>query len=303
MALNGKSVLEIASVLVLAGGLFLVAYQVNQATTITKAHIGAEGTSRWRAVDGTRQGEVFAAILAKSYENPAALSLAEMIELDAYYMGVIDQMSSAYVMVESGFRDGPIDADLEQAASTYFGNIYAKAWWKRYRILQLVGIEPGFVTAFDEAVAAASDSGNLDTYQSIKKELALETPSGNGLSADETTTLQTIMLGLRDNLLEISNGLLSDDFALVDRGASAIANHPHIPPAQVQLVVKELGQEMPAFKQFDTRVHDLAVQISTAAKSGDRAAAISKFGEMVESCLACHASYKDRVAAVLSDPG
>ena len=147
MALNGKSVLEIASVLVLAGGLFLVAYQVNQATSITKAHIGAEGTSRWRAVDGTRQGEVFAAILAKSYENPAALSLAEMIELDAYYMGVIDQMSSAYVMVESGFRDGPIEADLEQAGSTYFGNIYAKAWWKRYRILQLVGIEPGFVVS------------------------------------------------------------------------------------------------------------------------------------------------------------
>jgi hypothetical protein len=300
MSLNGKSVLEIASVLVLAGGLFLVAYQVNQATSITKAQIEAEGTSRWRAVDGTRQSEVFATVLAKSYEDPAALTLAEMIELDAYYIGVIDQMLSAHTMINYGYRDGPIEADLLQAAFTYFGNAFARAWWKQYRTV-MVGDDPSFVVLFDEAVAAASDSRNLESYLAIKKEWAPLSQSENGLSADETTTLQTIMQGLRDNLVEISNGLLTDDFGLVDRGASAIANHPHIPPAQVQLVAKELGQEMPAFKQFDSRVHDLSVQISAAAKNGDRAAAISGFGEMVDGCLACHASYKDRVAAVLRD--
>lgn len=60
---------------------------------------------------------------------------------------------------------------------------------------------------------------------------------GNGLLrrrksvalADETTTLQIIMQGLRDNLVEITDGLLVDDFELVERGASAIANHPRIP--------------------------------------------------------------------------
>ncbi len=117
--------------------------------------------------------------------------------------------------------------------------------------------------------------------------------------AGEPITLQTIMQGLRDNLIEVSDGLLMDDFELVDQGATAIANHPRIPPEQVQLVAKELGQEMPAFKQFDTRVHDLAVQISAAARKGDRAAAISGFQEMVDGCFACHVSYKDRVAGVL----
>ena len=117
--------------------------------------------------------------------------------------------------------------------------------------------------------------------------------------AGEPTTLQTIMQGLRDNLVEISDGLLTDDFELVDRGATAIANHPRIPPEQVQLVAKELGQEMPVFKQFDTRVHDLALEISAAAKSEVRAAAVSGFQQMVDGCLACHAGYKDRVAGVL----
>lgn len=117
--------------------------------------------------------------------------------------------------------------------------------------------------------------------------------------SDETTTLQTIMQGLRDNLVEISDGLLTDDFELVERGATAIANHPRIPPGQVQLVAKELGQEMPAFKQFDTRVHDLAVEIGAAASSGDRATAIAGYQNMVDGCFACHITYKDRVAGVL----
>lgn len=132
---------------------------------------------------------------------------------------------------------------------------------------------------------------------------------GNGLLrrrksvalADETTTLQIIMQGLRDNLVEITDGLLVDDFELVDRGASAIANHPRIPPEQVQLVAAELGQEMPVFKQFDTRVHDLAVQISTAAKNNDGNAAIAAFEEMIDGCFGCHTVYKDRVARVLRD--
>lgn len=116
---------------------------------------------------------------------------------------------------------------------------------------------------------------------------------------DESTTLQEIMQGLRDNLVEISDGLLTDDYALVARGATAIAEHPPIPSEQVQLVAKALGPEMPAFKQFDVRVHKLSLDISAAADAGDRAAAISGFQQMIEGCFACHAAYKDRVAAVL----
>ena len=40
---------------------------------------------------------------------------------------------------------------------------------------------------------------------------------------DESTTLQAIMQGLRDNLVEIADGLLTDDLELVERGATGIA--------------------------------------------------------------------------------
>jgi cytochrome c556 len=118
-------------------------------------------------------------------------------------------------------------------------------------------------------------------------------------STDESTTLRAIMQGLGDNLSEIADGLMADDLDIVERGATGIADHPRIPPEQVQLVARELGDEMAAFKQFDKQVHDLAVEIADAARAGDSAAAMGRFQAMIDGCFACHVAYKDRVAAVL----
>ena len=125
--------------------------------------------------------------------------------------------------------------------------------------------------------------------------LLLPTPA----LTDESTTLQTIMQGLRDNLVEIADGLLADDLELVEHGATRIATHPRIPPEQVQIVARELGEEMPAFKQFDMRVHGLAMEMGAAARAGDKTAAIGKFQGMIDGCFGCHIAYKDRVANVL----
>ena len=119
--------------------------------------------------------------------------------------------------------------------------------------------------------------------------------------ATEATTLKSIMLGLRDGLVEIADGLLTDDFGLVQHGATTIAEHPRIPEEQVQLVAQELGPEMPAFKALDTQVHDLSLEIEAAAKALDGAAARSAFTRMIDGCFACHTAYKERVAAVLNE--
>jgi len=119
----------------------------------------------------------------------------------------------------------------------------------------------------------------------------------------EATTLKEIMLGLRDGLVEIADGLMTDDFGLVQHGATTIAEHPRIPAEQIQLVAQELGPEMPAFKALDTQVHDLSLEIEAAAKALDGAAARSAFTQMIDGCFACHAAYKERVAAVLQDTG
>ena len=108
------------------------------------------------------------------------------------------------------------------------------------------------------------------------------------------------MQDLRDNLVDIADGLLLDDFDKIAQGADAIAGHPQIPPGQVKLVAAELGSEMAAFKQLDTRVHDLSLEIKAAATTHNLDAVISTYQQLLEGCLACHSAYKERVAAVLA---
>ncbi len=114
------------------------------------------------------------------------------------------------------------------------------------------------------------------------------------------TTLKEIMQELRRNFLEVSDGFLLDDFDRVADGALAIAEHPRNPPQQIQRVANELGPEMPVFKNFDVQVHELSLEIYKAAKDRDRAAAIAAYQGMVAACFDCHAAYRERVAAVLT---
>ena len=113
------------------------------------------------------------------------------------------------------------------------------------------------------------------------------------------TTLKEIMQELRHNFLEVSDGFLLDDFDRVAEGALAIAEHPRIPPEQVELVANELGPEMPVFKNFDVQVHELSLEMYKAAVDGDRAAAVAAYQGMVAACFDCHAAYRERVAAAL----
>ena len=78
---------------------------------------------------------------------------------------------------------------------------------------------------------------------------------------------------------------------------------PHIPADQVQLVAAELGQEMPAFKEMDHRVHHLSLEMKAAADALDRKGAITAYQRMVDGCLACHDAFKARIATVLEEPG
>ena len=109
------------------------------------------------------------------------------------------------------------------------------------------------------------------------------------------------MQELRQNFLDVSDGFLLDDFAKVAEGALAIAEHPRIPPEQVQLIADELGAEMPVFKNFDVQVHELSLEMYKAAKERDRDTAVAAYQSMVRACFDCHSVYRERVAAILSD--
>lgn len=118
--------------------------------------------------------------------------------------------------------------------------------------------------------------------------------------SDTDTDLKRIMQGLLQNSAMILEGLLIDDLDKVAQAAAEIEDHPQIPASQVARVAAELGTEMAAFKQVDTLVHDLSVSIQAAAREKNRDRAIADYQQMIGACLACHASYRQRVAKALS---
>ena len=120
-----------------------------------------------------------------------------------------------------------------------------------------------------------------------------------GITGD--TSLKTIMQEMRRNFLDVSDGFLLDDYNRIAEGALAIAEHPRIPPQQVERVAAELGAEMPVFRNFDVQVHELSLELYKAAKEKDRAAAVVAYQGMVVACFDCHAAYRERIAAVLTE--
>jgi hypothetical protein len=108
-----------------------------------------------------------------------------------------------------------------------------------------------------------------------------------GLTGD--TTLKAIMQEMRLNFLEISDGFLLDDFNTIADGALAIAEHPRIPPEQVERVAA------------DVQVHELSLEMYKAAREQDRVAAVTAYQGMVAACFDCHAAYRERVAAALTE--
>lgn len=132
MAANTRSWFEIVGVIALLGGLALVYVQIEQSTEITRIQLNTSIGQNWRTVDATRQSEEFAKVLAKSIEQPQELTLAEFLELDAYYLGVIDQLEAMASAFETGYREYNLEGTIANNAKTYFGNAFAKAWVNRH---------------------------------------------------------------------------------------------------------------------------------------------------------------------------
>ena len=132
MSGSTRSWFEIGGVLVLVGGLVLVAAQIKQSTDITRVQLETSVRQNWRMVDSTSQSEEFAKVLAKSIERPQDLTLAEFFELDAYYQGVIDQLEAVANHIEYGYREGTLESSYSNNAEIYFGNAFAKAWVVRH---------------------------------------------------------------------------------------------------------------------------------------------------------------------------
>jgi hypothetical protein len=140
----------LANIGVLAG-LLLVAYEIRQSAGIATAQARLEYSAGWRTLDGSRQDGAFAAVLAKSIESPESLTLTERIQLDGFYIGILDQAYSAYVAWAGGVRPNHYASAIAAAVELNMGSPYAKAWWRANRASW---DDEEFMIAVDRAIEA-----------------------------------------------------------------------------------------------------------------------------------------------------
>lgn len=153
---------------VIAGIAFLV-LEIRQNRDIATTQIRLDVSAVWRSIDEKRQDESFAQVYEKSILRPTELSLTEIIQLDAYYMGVIDQMLNTAQTSAAGLSRMELHDAAADVAHVYFSNAFAQAWWQ-----QTSRSSPGLVIKeiMDEAVGAASDQRNQKFYEGIQRSLA-----------------------------------------------------------------------------------------------------------------------------------
>ncbi len=168
MRMNIKDIVEGSGMIALVASLLLVAYQINQSTQIATAQARAEYSAGWRTVDSTRQSENFAEVLAKSIYNPNELKPSEILELDAYYTGIMDQIQSAKINWETGIRTSHWQVSVDFLAPTYFGNEFSRAWWRSVKKGYANGEGEDFVARIDAALDASDANGQKQVISALQ---------------------------------------------------------------------------------------------------------------------------------------
>lgn len=126
--------------------------------------------------------------------------------------------------------------------------------------------------------------------------LAVSPPAGA-----EESHFRGMMQELGRQMGRLTEGIMADDMVLVASSAISIAEHPKPPMSERIRIVSELGTDATAFRAIDRDVHDTAMAIHTAAKEGDRMVVTKKFHNLVNSCLACHNRFRDRLRNTVAD--
>jgi cytochrome c556 len=110
--------------------------------------------------------------------------------------------------------------------------------------------------------------------------------------AAEALALQRVMKDMGRDMQAITDGISREDYAVVEKAALAIADHPQSPLGEKMRILGFVGSNKARFKAFDGETHDNAMALATASKSGNGEDVIRSFQKLQSSCLACHQAFR-----------
>lgn len=113
-----------------------------------------------------------------------------------------------------------------------------------------------------------------------------------GESAVRPLELQKIMKELGRNMQAVTDGISREDWALVEKTAPLIADHPQPPLLEKTRIIGFVGSDMGKFKGYDQKTHEAAHALGQAARNRDGAAVIAAFQTLQTGCYNCHREFR-----------
>ncbi len=104
--------------------------------------------------------------------------------------------------------------------------------------------------------------------------------------------LRGIMQDLGRHLQTITLGISREDWALVEKTAPLIAEHPQPPLMEKTRILAFVGTDVARYKSHDHKTHAAAHALGQAAKNQDGVAAIVAFQSIQTGCHGCHREFR-----------
>ncbi len=123
-------------------------------------------------------------------------------------------------------------------------------------------------------------------------ETADEISAGSTSSSSEPMVLRKIMQDMGKNMQTIAGGISREDWALVEKTAPQIADHPQPPLSEKARIMAFVGTDVSKFKGYDGKTHEAARVLGEAAAREDGYAVIADFAALQNTCLMCHQSFR-----------
>lgn len=111
-------------------------------------------------------------------------------------------------------------------------------------------------------------------------------PSGPAMS------LRGIMRDMGRDAAAVADGLMREDYALVERAALKVAEHPQPAPEERVRIITWLGPRAGRFRGYDQEVHGHGQALAAAARQRQPKAALEAFHELQSACMACHLEFR-----------
>ena len=104
--------------------------------------------------------------------------------------------------------------------------------------------------------------------------------------------LRGIMQDLGRHMQTVTLAIAREDWALVEKTAPLIAEHPQPPLMEKTRILRFVGTDMGKYKNHDRKTHEAAHALAQAAKNKDGIAVIAAFQSVQTGCHGCHREFR-----------